>query len=535
MEGEDSYLEQLPTAFGKSEPKSHGVDLTEVYKRYQRESVEVDEPGSSSDDDDDDDEEELPISHEVSFEGHEKLISGISCEASGARFVTSSYDETIKLWDFGGMDRLNRTSFRTIEPLESHQIHQAVFSSHTAGNIILVIPKGPRAKLYSRDGDELGQFTGGDMYLVDMKNTKGHVGEIFQGQWAPQGAEFATAGSDSTVRIWDASKFSSQKSVIVLRNALKASGQKTTATALNWLSKSSLLSGSLDGALRLWDTRGPLIRPSKEVLAAHKARTHICSIAVSSDSSFFSRGGPGDESLKLWDTRQLKSPVITREGLSTMNEEAAISLSPTDAADKYIISNNGKNLEIMDQSDLMTVKSVSYDYEVTQTLWNSRLNQIFVGLGNGEVRVLFSPQLSKNGVKTTLGKAPKVRHIDDLSTANISLQGLNQAIMDRENAAEDLRQKQRIERERAKRGLSDAVIQPEKPSSGVWGVPDPKHLRDNVPLSERLSQDPREKLLELADRAAQDPRFKGYNSQPKIYAKDGESDEDRLNKKPRNE
>lgn len=529
---EDSYLGKLPTAFGKAESKNNEVNLAQVYKRYQRPSADQSE---SSSDDDDDDEDELPISHEVSFSGHEKLVSGISCEASGARFVTSSYDESIKLWDFGGMDRLNRNCFRTIEPLESHQIRQAVFSSQMAGNSILVIPEGPRAKLYNRDGDELGQFAGGDMYLVDMKNTKGHVGEIFQGQWAPQEAIFATAGSDSTVRVWDANKFSSQKSVIVLRNASKGSGQKTAATALNWMSKNSLLSASSDGALRLWDTRGPLIRPSKEVLGAHKVKTHISSIAVSSDTTFFSRGGAGDDTLKLWDTRQLKSPVITREGLVTTSEAASISLSQTDTPDKYIISNNGKNLEIMDQSDLITVKSVHYEYDVTQTLWNWKLNQLFVGLSNGEVCVLFSPQLSKNGVKTTLGKAPKVRHIDDLSTANISLQGLNQAIMDRENAAEDLRQRQRIERERAKRGLSDAAIQPEKPSSGVWGVPDPKHLRDNVPLSERLSQDPREKLLELADRAANDPRFRGYNSQPKIFAKDNESDEDRLSKKPRKE
>eukprot|EP00967_Tisochrysis_lutea_P010386 scaffold11942_cov23-Tisochrysis_lutea.AAC.1 len=41
------------------------------------------------------------------------------------------------------------------------------------------------AKLYDRNGLTLGEFMRGDMYIRDMKNTKGHVTGLTCGQWHP--------------------------------------------------------------------------------------------------------------------------------------------------------------------------------------------------------------------------------------------------------------------------------------------------------------------------------------------------------------
>ncbi len=42
-----------------------------------------------------------------------------------------------------------------------------------------------QAKLYDRDGHALGEFVRGDMYIRDMKNTKGHVSGLMGGCWHP--------------------------------------------------------------------------------------------------------------------------------------------------------------------------------------------------------------------------------------------------------------------------------------------------------------------------------------------------------------
>jgi WD40 repeat protein len=59
-------------------------------------------------------------------------------------------------------------------------------------------------QVYDRDGRELGEFKRGDMYLRDLKNTKGHVSGCTNGQWHPTDRFTAmTSSSDGTIRIWD--------------------------------------------------------------------------------------------------------------------------------------------------------------------------------------------------------------------------------------------------------------------------------------------------------------------------------------------
>ena len=51
---------------------------------------------------------------------------------------------------------------------------------------------------------EQGEFIRGDMYIRDMKNTKGHVSGLCDGQWHPTDRYTAmTCSEDGTVRIWD--------------------------------------------------------------------------------------------------------------------------------------------------------------------------------------------------------------------------------------------------------------------------------------------------------------------------------------------
>lgn len=69
-------------------------------------------------------------------------------------------------------------------------------------------------QVYDREGREKGVFLRGDMYLRDMKNTKGHVAGCTDGQWHPVDRHSAlTASTDGTLRLWDCEKIE-QKMVI---------------------------------------------------------------------------------------------------------------------------------------------------------------------------------------------------------------------------------------------------------------------------------------------------------------------------------
>jgi hypothetical protein len=56
-------------------------------------------------------------------------------------------------------------------------------------------------QVYDRDGKERGEFLRGDMYIRDMRNTKGHISGLTAGVWHPTDKYTAmTCSEDGTVR-----------------------------------------------------------------------------------------------------------------------------------------------------------------------------------------------------------------------------------------------------------------------------------------------------------------------------------------------
>lgn len=157
--------------------------------------------GDSDSDSDDDNPHELPISHEATLEGHERVASALALDPPGARLVSGGYDYLWKLYAFAGMNSTMR-SFRSKEPDEGHQIRHLRFDRR--GNRFLCITGSAQAKVFDREGFDLAQSARGDMYLHDMRFTSGHVSAITDGHWSPIEDEvFVTSGQDGTVRFWN--------------------------------------------------------------------------------------------------------------------------------------------------------------------------------------------------------------------------------------------------------------------------------------------------------------------------------------------
>ena len=56
---------------------------------------------------------------------------------------------------------------------------------NAAGDAFLAITGSARIKVYDRDGRERGESLQGDMYIRDLRNTKGHVSPCTNGAWHP--------------------------------------------------------------------------------------------------------------------------------------------------------------------------------------------------------------------------------------------------------------------------------------------------------------------------------------------------------------
>ena len=54
-----------------------------------------------------------------------------------------------------------------------------------AGDAFLAVTGASQIKVYDRDGVERGESAKGDMYIRDLRNTKGHVSPCTGGQWHP--------------------------------------------------------------------------------------------------------------------------------------------------------------------------------------------------------------------------------------------------------------------------------------------------------------------------------------------------------------
>ncbi|KAK9457391.1 WD40-repeat-containing domain protein [Dipodascopsis uninucleata] len=539
----------LPTEFGRQSAKKANFDAQ--YRRFARqEYIDLMQTRCKNDDDDDDDYDSdddneidnLPISHELCLVEHNKTISALDMDPAGVRLASASYDLNLDLWDFNGMNPSSLKPFRTIEPSEGHHVHQVRFSND--GSQILVVPSSSQAKLFSRDGTDEVEFTRGDMYLVDMNNTTGHVAELTTAEWHPNNNSlFATASHDSTIRIWDVSVRRTQRNVIILKSKV-GSGRtgKPHVSALAWSTDGRLLGGAAtDGSLSLWPASGPYNRPTQSIQDAHEKGSWTSSAIFLPDStSLLTRGG--DHTIKLWDTRNFKRPVLIRNGLPNNVPETDVSVSPDG---RFILSGTSAEgnkpgvLNVLDKSDLSTIvtldlgsnlkssdgnsTTISRPLSVVRTGWNARTNQIYAGTSLGSVHIIFSRDISSKGAKMVVERAPKVRHIDDDVTADIDLSSAAMTTVELAGKGRDQSTLTATQRQRRDRKDPVKSHKPEMPFNGAFtrSNPDSEHVQKNVALAEMIKEDPREALLKYAKEAEANPMFFNVykkNEPSKIYA-----------------
>lgn len=574
--GDDALRNFLPTSFGKRSKEANVAAQIDRTKRttaalddgegngdlrQAREGSKESEPDENEDDDSDeqsDADDEFPVSHELILKTHERAITTITVDPSGSRLISGSNDCTIKLHDFASMTPTTLRAFKSVDPTvtkaasnsETHPVHHVEFNPISPGQL-LVVSATPQAKILSRDGEVLTEFIKGDMYLRDMHNTKGHVSEITTGTWHPTDKNLCvTAGTDSTLRIWDVNMKRAQKEVIVHKSRVAGSAGRTRMTAVVWGSpvqggNNILVGAALDGSIVMWSGEGPHTRPAAEIRDAHKRDTWTGGIDISADGrTVVTRGG--DDTIKLWDTRKFKTSISTVDHPSTSSQYPTSNIKFSPNSTNIVTGSQSGHLYILNPATLKPelVTPITPRSPLITVLWHEKLNQIITGSANAETHVLYNPNISTRGAALVMSKAPKRRHIDDDPTLTTDLaQGMSgESIVNPNGLNSGTNQGSTSYAARhptvglTASGRSRDPRRPHVPMTTPFAKsqPDEKHIKEHIPLSSMRDEDPREALMKYAEKAEKDPMFTNAwkHTQPKtLYAELSDDEEDGPDKK----
>ncbi|KAF9610661.1 hypothetical protein IFM89_023917 [Coptis chinensis] len=447
-------------------------------------SVETDDEDEDEDGDEDEEEEEdlyrIPLSNEIVLKGHtkdsamleapilesevkfaidklggdsqwtRKVVSAFAIDHSGSRVLSGSYDYTVRMYDFQGMNS-KLASFRQLEPSEGHQVRSLSWSP--TADRFLCVTGSAQAKIYDRDGLTLGEYVKGDMYIRDLKNTKGHISGLTCGEWHPREKQtILTSSEDGSLRIWDVNDFKSQKQVIKPKLARPG---RVPVTTCAWDHEGKRIAGGMgDGSLQVWSLKpGWGSRPDILIEKGHD--DDITGLKFSSDGRILLSRST-DCSLKC----------------------CPMCMAPQAESGKFAL-----------------------------------YNMVFATIGDkrqGGTHVLYDPSLSERGALVCVARAPRKKSVDDFEAkpaihnphALPLFRDQPSRKRQREKALKDPLKSHKPELPMTGPGFGGRV------GSTNGSILTQYLLKQGGMIKETwMDEDPREAILKHADAAAKDPKF----------------------------
>ncbi|KAG5174958.1 WD40-repeat-containing domain protein [Tribonema minus] len=501
---------------------------------------------------------ELPLSHEAALKGHRKAVTALSVDPGGGRVATGGTDYTVRLYDFGGMDRHHR-AFREVEPEDGHVV---VALSHSGtGDRFLACTASAQPKVYDRDGVELAHFVRGDPYLRDMRQTKGHVTSVTCGQWHPSQRNTGLTGSmngtvltgsvDGTARVWDLNgptTFDKLHCKLVLRVKPARIGGKVPVTSVCYDPDARCIAvGGGDGSVRVLPAGGGTggsTALGSVAEAAHGAGSVVTCVAYHEEGHLLASRGTDDcvrlwdvrkfkepirpiDCVRLWDVRKFKEPIRIVRGVGTHMETSNVAFSPdgrtlavgTNAPPKSTECGGIKFFPVYGAVEEVTepelqISVAAAGESVVRVLWHPKLKQILASTTGGYTKVLYDPAMSVKGAMMTSQRTHRAATTDYVPDNMVG-------VIHNPYALPMYREEHTSKRKLAEQARKDPKRsrKPEPPLNGPTGaggrVSSSTSFTQFVMSNKLLNkpklreQDPRAELLKVASAAEADPAYFG--------------------------
>lgn len=174
------------------------------------------------------------------YRGHNGAVWCCDVSRNSTRLITSSADQTVKLWNVETGTQL--FSFNFESPARAVDFAE--------GDKLVVITTDPFMELPSaihikRIEKDLSKQSADSVLTIT-----GIKGRINRAVWGPLNRTIISAGEDSVVRIWD-----SETGTLLKESDKETGHQKPITSLFKSADGSHFLTGSLDKSAKLWDIR----------------------------------------------------------------------------------------------------------------------------------------------------------------------------------------------------------------------------------------------------------------------------------------
>ncbi|MCP4697986.1 MAG: PKD domain-containing protein [Gammaproteobacteria bacterium] len=265
------------------------------------------------------------------FFGHAGAVLAVGFSPDGARIVSGSSDNTLKLWDaVTGMEVLTLLG-------HADDVAAAAFS-----------PDGTHIMSWSLD-DTMKLWdvaTGAELLIL-----RGHTGSVNAAAFSPDGTRIVSGSLDNTLKLWD---------VATGAELLTLRGHTGSVNAAAFSPDGArIVSGSSDGMLKLWDAV-----TGAELLTLHGYSGSIYATAFSPDGARIVSGQGCDTwmslnidcNLKLWDAAT-GVELLTLSGHADAVHAAAFSPDGT----RIVSGSRDNTLKLWDAATGAELKTLGYN------------------------------------------------------------------------------------------------------------------------------------------------------------------------------
>ena len=373
----------------------------------------------------------LPITSNITLSAQSNsLPSSVTFDPSGSRLLIGLSDTTLRLYDFNGMDLAARP-FKIVTVQDGHSIVKVVTSN--TGDRIFVGTTSAQPMVLDRDGNAILEFNKGDMYCIDMAHTDGHVANITGVDWHPLNRDIViTCSFDGSVRMWNLEKnktkfqkLCSGKEVYRIKSS---AGKRTKVICVTFAPGGrEFACGTSCGSIQIWNSTKVGSRPDRVVYDAHGGNA-VHSLTYNYDGSKLASRSMDDDCVKVWEARRISKscqPLAICEGLHGLYESVNCAFSPDgrtlcagtciepSQSDTYCVLKFFRIEDKKKSSQPVLEIDVAKGLSISNIAWNSKLNQIAVGLSDSSVRVFYDTKWSTKGAKLPVAKG--LRKTDDLT------------------------------------------------------------------------------------------------------------------------